>query len=180
MEITLLTKLILSVILAVVIGGMAGFIVKRGNDAKVGLGCGLMFPIAIGVFVILQIIIPDVVVVTYSNGECKYCEKTIFGSIKTSTGHSFKLSLCGQYIANLSNESLICYQTFYGTDNYYNTLKEEEPIIIAPNSVLNVEKLPDYYFSLPPDQISSKSSGWETKWVLDRLPSVMNEYRSEE
>ena len=169
MEITLLYKLIISILAALVIGTIVGFVVKRGKDAKVGLGCGLMFPISFGVFIVLQSIISDVVIITYRNGDYQYCTKTMIGSIKMASGKSFKISLSDKYIANYSDDPLICYKVFYGTDKYYNTLKEEDPIIIEPNTVIKIEHLPDYYFRIPPDQITSKTNGWESKWVLDRM-----------
>lgn len=172
MEITIVGKLLIAVLIAAIIGIIAGLIVRRGNDAKVGLGCGLMFPIAFVVFITLQLILPDVVVVSNYNGGLSHDTKSFISSIKISGGQSAHLSLYDKYIANFSNETLIFYPEYYGPANKANSIKTEEPIIIEPNTVTRVKDIPDYYFTPAATQISSKSNSVEVRWVLETLRSV--------
>lgn len=172
MEITILGKLFIAVLIAAIIGAIAGFVVRRGNDAKVGLGCGLMFPVAIVVFVILQIVIPDVVVIADRNGMLSHENKSMIMSLKDPSGQKTSLSLCDKYIANFSSEPLIYYPAYYGPANKANSVTEEEPIIIKPHSVISIKEMPDYYFSPAAEQISSKSDNVEVRWVLESLRSV--------
>lgn len=173
MEITILGKLLIAVMLAAIIGIIAGLIVRRGNDAKVGLGCGLMFPIAIAVFIVLQLILPDVVVISNTNGQLYHETKSQLLSIKTPTGQTAQLSLCDKYIANFSDETLIFYPEYYGPANKANSVNTEEPIIIEPNTVTCVKDIPDYYFTPAATQISSKSNSIEVRWVLETLRNVI-------
>lgn len=172
MEITIVGKLLIAVLVAAIIGIIAGLIVQRGNDAKVGLGCGLMFPITIAVFIILQIILPDVVVISNIKGQLSHDTKTIISSIKTPLGKDVHLSLCDKYIANYSDEILILYPEYYGPAYKANSVSAEDPIIIEPNQVIKIEETPDFYFSPAPTQISTKSNSIEVRWVLETLHSV--------
>ena len=93
MEVKFWSKLLISIVIAAIIGIIAALVVRRCNDAKVGIGCGLMFPVAFVVFIILQIIVPDVVVVTDNDGSFVYETKTMLSSIKSPSGKSFSLSI---------------------------------------------------------------------------------------
>lgn len=179
MEITILEELLMAVFVAAIIGAIVGLIVRRGNDAKVGIGCGLMFPITLAVFIILQKVIPDVTVITDSNGYLSYDTKAMISSIKFSAGQSVRLPLCGNYIANYSNETLIYYPVYYGLENKTNSVKEEDPIIIPPNYVVCIKRIPDYYFSPAAPHISSKSDNVEVRWVLETFRSVAERERLE-
>lgn len=172
MEITVLGKLLIAVLIAAIIGIIAGLIVRRGNDAKVGLGCGLMFPIAIAMFIVFQLILPDVVVITNTNGQLLHDTKSVVLSIQTPTGQKAKLSLSDKYIANFSDETLILYPEYYGPANKANSVSAEDPVIIEPNTVIRVKDIPDYYFTPAATQISSKSNSVEVRWVLETLQSV--------
>lgn len=172
MEITIVGKLLIAVLVAAIIGIIAGLIVKRGNDAKVGLGCGLMFPVAIAVFIILQFVLPDVVVIANIKGQLSHDTKTFISSIKTPSGKAVHLSLCDKYIANFSDEILILYPEYYGPANKANSVIAEDPIIIEPNQVVKIKETPDYYFTPAATQISTKSNSVEVRWVLDLLRSV--------
>ncbi len=174
MEVTFWSKLLISIVIAAIIGIIAALVVRRCNDAKVGIGCGLMFPVAFVVFIILQIIVPDVVVVTDNDGSFVYETKTMLSSIKSPSGKSFSLSINDKYIANFSNETLILYPEYYGPENKANSVKAKDPIIIEPNTVAKVETSPDYYFTPAASQISSKSNDVEVRWVLESLRSIAN------
>ncbi|MDE5783598.1 MAG: hypothetical protein K2H97_04645 [Prevotella sp.] len=163
MEITVVGKLLTAVLVAAMIGIIAGLIVRRGNDAKVGLGCGLMFPIAIIVFIILQLVLPDVVVISNTNGQLSYDTKTVISSIKTPTGQTSQLSLCDKYIANFADETLILYPEYYGPANKANSVSAQDPIIIEPGTVMKIKETPDYYFTPAATQISSKSNNVEVR-----------------
>uniref|UniRef100_UPI003FF10486 hypothetical protein n=1 Tax=Candidatus Limisoma sp. TaxID=3076476 RepID=UPI003FF10486 len=174
MEITLVGKLLIAVLIAAIIGIIAGLIVRRGNDAKVGFGCGLMFPIALAVFITLQVILPDVVVVSNVNGQLSHDTKTLISSIEMPSGQSSQLSLCNKYIANFSDETLILYPEYYGPANKAKSDDSiiDDPIIIESNTVVCIKETPDYYFSPAAAQISSKSNSVEVRWVLETLRSV--------
>lgn len=173
MEVTFFGKLLIAVLIAAIIGVVAGLIVRRGNDAKVGLGCGIMFPIAFAVFILLQLILPDVVVVSNVNGQLSHDTKSFISYIKTPSGHSPRLSICDKYIANFSDEPLFLYPEYYGPANKANTVREEDPIIIEANAVMRIKEIPDYYFTPAVSQISSKSNNVETRWVLETLRTVV-------
>lgn len=172
MEITIMGKLLIAVLIAAIIGLIAGLIVKRGNDAKVGLGCGLMYPIAIVIFIILQLILPDVIIVSNVNGRLSHDTKSLISSIKLPGGQSARLSLCNKYLANFSDETLVFYPEYYGPANKASSVSVEEPIIIEPNTVILVKDIPDYYFTPAATQISSNSNNVEVRWVLETLQSV--------
>lgn len=159
---------------AAIIGAIAGSIVRRCNDAKVGFGCGLMFPIAIVAFIALQLVVPDVTVITGYGNKLSHENKSMLTSIKTPSGQSTSVSLCDNYIANFSDETLIYYPAYYGPADKANSVTEEEPVIIEPNSVVRIKEKPDYYFSPADKQISSKSNSVEVRWVLESLRSVAN------
>ncbi len=172
MEITIVGKLLIAVLIAVIIGIIAGLIVQRGNDAKVGLGCGLMFPIAFAVFIVLQLILPDIIVISNTKGQLTHDTKTVISSMKTPSGQTYQLSLCDKYIANFADETLILYPEYYGPANKANSVSVQDPIIIEPGTVMKIKETPDYYFTPAATQISSKSNNVEVRWVLETLRSV--------
>lgn len=176
MEITILAKLIISILTAILLGIIAGLLVKKGNDAKVGLGCGLMFPIALIIFITLQLIIPEVIIIRNNNGVYTHESKAILFSVKMQKDDSFSVSICKNYLANYTKEFLICYPEYYGPNDMYYEIKEIDPIIVPPNSVVEIEHIPNYYFTPAPDQITSKSRSLNIRWSLDIFP---NEYSSE-
>lgn len=172
MEITVLGKVLIAVLIAAIVGIIAGLIVRCGNDAKVGLGCGLMFPIALAVFITLQLILPDVIVVSNVNGQLSHETKTLVSSIETPSGQSSQLSLCNKYVANFSDETLILYPEYYGPANKANSVSAEDPVIIEPNAVTRVKDTPDYFFTPAAARISTNSNSVEVRWVLETLQSV--------
>ena len=175
MEVTFWSKLLISIVIAAITGLIAALVVRRCNDTKVGLGCGLMFPVALVVFIIIQIIVPDVVVVTNNGGHFFHETKSMLSSIKSPSGKSYSLSMNDKYIANFSNETLILYPEYYGPANKANSVKAKDPIIIEPNAIVKVENSPDYYFTPAASQISSKSNDIEVRWVLESLSTVANQ-----
>lgn len=173
MEVTLVGKLLIAALIAAITGVIAGLIDRRGNDARVGRGCGIMFPIAVVVFFGLQFVLPDVVVISVDDGQLSHDTKSVISYIKTPSGQSTHLSLCSKYIANFSDETLILYPEYYGPEDAASTVSKEKPVTIEPYTVKQIERMPDYYFRDAPSTIRSKSHSVVVKWVLEPLKYVI-------
>ncbi|MBD5296813.1 MAG: hypothetical protein HDS21_01860 [Bacteroides sp.] len=177
MELTLINKLLISALIAAVIGIMVGLIVRRGSDGKVGCGCGIMFPCAILVFIILSFLTPEVIVISGTEGHLSHETKSTTKDIVFPDGTHFTPSLNEKYLVNTSEETLILYPEYYGSDRNKNKVKEmaEEPIIIEHYSAIKLKHDIDLYFKQAPDEISTNSryDKVEVKWVLENLFTVL-------
>lgn len=171
MEISIWTEIFIAVIIAAVICSIIALLVNRCRDAKVGLGCGLMFPVSIAIFVALQFMVPDVIVVSENNGHFTHEKESIWGKY-TIDGESYSLEMNGVYIANTTSEPLILYPEYYGPENMANKVNQEEPIMIPPYGMVKIKHIPNHYFTTAPSQISTKSSSVEERWVLEDLRTV--------
>ena len=81
MEINIWIEILVAVVIAAVICSIIALIVNRCRDAKVGLGCGLMFPVSIAIFVAFQFVIPDVIVISENNGNFYHKKKIYMGKL---------------------------------------------------------------------------------------------------
>ena len=172
MEVTFWMEIIFSVIFAAIIGIIAGLASKRCNDGKVGLGCGIMFPIAILVFLLLKIYLSSVTVITYDNGTFSHEKVEYFGTYTNSFGKETSVSIGKSYIANTTDEPLLLYPVYYGPKNKQGSVKEADPVLIEPYSIIPLTHQPDKYFSAPANQISTKSNSIEVRWILEPLATV--------
>lgn len=172
MEITIWIELIAAILIAAIIGFIAGLIANKCNDAKVGLGCALMFPVTLVFFVGFQFILPNVTVIHENNGSYTHNKSEYFKNYVMPDGHTYSLALRKSYIANTTDEPLILYPVYYGPNTSKGPEKEEEPILIEPNTVICVNQKPDKYFETPDNQISTKSNSVEVRWILEPLRRV--------
>ena len=94
MELTLINKLLISALIAAVIGIIVGLIVRRGNDGKVGCGCGIMFPCAILVFIILSFLTPEVIVISGAEGHLSHETKSTTKDIVVKAVNTMPITGC--------------------------------------------------------------------------------------
>lgn len=172
MEITFWNELIVAIVIAAIIGSIAGLVVKRCNDSKVGIGCGLMFPITLITLIGFKFLLPDVTIINEENGVLSHSESEYLKSYSLPNGDTFPLSLKKSYIANTTDELLVLYPAYYGLDTS-KAPEEEKPIFIAPNTVVCIKNRPDKFFEAPDNQISTKSSSIEVRWILEPLRKIV-------
>lgn len=176
MEVNFWLEILFSIIIAAIIGIIAGLISNKTNDGKVGVGCGIMFPVALIIFICLKILIPGITVVTYENGTFSHKNIEFIGEYKTSTGNKISTSLGNTYITNNTSEPLLLYPAYYGSKDQESSIKQENPIVIEPFSIIQIAHKPDIFFTEPENTITTKSKSIEVRWVLESLNTV---YRRE-
>lgn len=164
-------EILVAVVIAAVICSIIALLVNRCRDAKVGLGCGMMFPVSIVIFLALEFMMTDVIVVSENNGHFTHKTKS-FWWYYTIDGKSYSLDMSGKYIANTTSETLILYPEYYVPENMSFKVKEEEPIIILPYSMVKIKDTPDHYFTTAPSKITTNNSSVVELWVLEDLRKV--------
>ena len=131
-----------------------------------------MLPIVFLLLIVFANLTPHVTVVSNPTGKLTRQNTRFFPFVKKPSGESVSLAVSGKYIANFSDVTLIYYPIYYCTESEAGSIKEEDPIIIKPNSVERINVIPSYYFARPPATISSKYQGIDVRWVLESLSSV--------
>lgn len=180
MEVTFLGKLLISFIVTLVIAALAALIDPRGNDAKVGLGCSLMIPTLLIALLVVHLTLPKVVVIS---GDLTHERAQMIWRIKSPDGSSTGLSLGKRYLANFSNDTLVLYPEYYMPDympeGKAKAIRSEQsmrsPIEIPPNSVVEIEKSPDFYFQPSPYHIETKPNEVKVIWTLETARSIQEQ-----
>lgn len=175
MEITVIGKLFISLLTAGAVGWIAAHFYKKGKDAKVGLGCVLMFPTAIIAYIIINAILPKVVVITEKNGIFSHETTTYFSSIKTSDGKWISLSFNHRYLANFTDEKLVLLPEYFHTsERRVGGKNRETGIVIASDTIVEIKAIPNYYFTSAPSHIFVDSDDdVEVRWSLLTLDKYM-------
>ena len=145
---------------------------KKSNDAKVGLGCGLMFPVALVFFILMIAYIPDVDIIYAKDGMMQHETKSFIGSYTTPSGNAIKLDWGERYLSNESDEPLILYPVYYGSADQTSNVNQNEPVFIEPMSLIVKPHGIDKYFEMPEDEIQTKSKSVEERWILEQWETV--------
>lgn len=172
MELSTFLEIVIAVIGAVIITLIASWIAnKLSKNSNIGCSVGIIGGIII--FIVLNIISTNIIEVYDNNGKLDYKKRDYLGEFEQDlpNGEKIKLKKGDRYIVNKSDEILIFYPEYYG-DSYSST-SNDNPTIIAPQSIVNIKNFPNYYFEPAPSSIRSKSKS-ETKWVLESFKEYGN------
>lgn len=167
-------------IIAGVVGLLLAIFYKiKATEFSLRLAFGILVFGFIGVFFLLDSVVGRAVIIERENTSFTHREVLFFGNpdIDLADGTVLDTEQLGFkmgniYCVNCTDTPMLIYPTVY-TKKATTEVEELEAVVVYERSYDDLEEVPDYYFTTPPETIEVSEEWWESfmdksyvKWTL--------------